>query len=476
MKLAKRLMAASLAVIMAAGMAACGSSDKKDESSVAPGKDLNEEQQQLVDSLASKLPDRDLKNTTIKWMAHYDINPTEGKVMPPAIQLFKTKYDGKIEPTITTYADRYTKLATDVMAGDSPDFFPADDMDTFPRGAIRAMFQPIDDYIDLDSDLWKDSKSYCDEFLFQGKHYIAVIEPTPNYACIYNRTTIEENGFEDPAELFKNDEWDWDVFTDMCVEFTNADEDKYALDGYWYGKALSETSGVPMIGLENGQIVSNMSDPAIEKVQDRMYNLQKNGVVYPRCDNNWNTRGSGETGEGLGSYLTLFIPVGLWAIEGPPESTKLFGDIEAGEIMFVPMPKNPDADAYYVSARVNGYTICTGAPNPEGVAAYLDCVQVTNQEASSITTEVLKDEYKWTDEMLEMRETLYQMAAEHPVFDLQEGVSPEMNTVMMTVSQATMISGGNETTWTACRGEHEGEVDYLVKEANSNISATPSED
>lgn len=479
MKLAKKIMAATLALTMTAGMAACGDKDNSsDGSSVAPGVDLNESQKQIVDAHASDLPDKELSNKTITWMAHYDINPTEGKVKSPAIQLFETKYGGTIEYRQTTWKNRYTDLAAAVMANESPDFFPADDMDTFPKGAIKAMFQPIDDYIDLDSELWAASKSVCDSFMFNGKHYIAAIEAQPTYACVYNRTTINENGYDDPAELFANGEWDWDVFTEMCLDFTDADQDKYALDGYWYNKALSETSGVPMIGLEDGKLVQNMSDPAIEKVQERMYNLQKNGVVFPRSENNWKTRGDGANGEGLGSYLTLFIPIGLYAIECPPESCTPFGDIEAGEVMFVPMPKDPDSDATYISARVHGYVICTGAPNPEGVAAYLDCEQVTNQaeDIKQITTDTLKNEYKWTDEMIEMRETLYQMAAENPVFDLQDGVSDDLSTLMMTVSQATMISGGGETTWAACRSENEVAVEYLINEANSNISTTPTED
>lgn len=481
MNLAKRLMAGALAITMACGMAACGSSDAKDSgstSSVAPGKDLNDEQKAIVDALQDQVPDRELSSSEITWLSHYDMNPTEGKVKSPALELFESKFGGKVKYQQTTWGNRYTDLAKSVMANESPDFFPADDMDTFPRGAIKDMFQPIDDYVDLSSDLWADSKSVCDAFMFNGKHYTAALYATPTYACVYNKTTITENGLDDPAELFAEGKWDWDAFTSMCLDFTDAEQDKYALDGYWYNKAISETCGVPMIGLEDGKVVNNMSDPQIEKVQEMMYNLQKNGIVFPRSDNNWKTRGDGANGEGLGSYLTLFIPIGLWAIECPPESCKPFGDIESGEVMFVPMPKDPDSDTHYVSARVHGYNICTGAKNPEGVAAFLDCELVTykSAEVKQIDMDTLKNEYKWSDEMIEMRDTLYKMAAEHPVYDIQDGVSPDLSTEMQTVSQATMISGGNETTWTACREAEEAAVDYLVKEANNNIASAPTND
>ena len=131
------------------------------------------------------------------------------------------------------------------MSGQSPDFFPADDMDTFPKGAIKQQFEPIDDYIDYNSELWADTKDIADQFSINGKHYIAVIQPTPSYACFYNKTTIEDEGFEQPADLFAEGKWDWDVFEKMCLDFTDAEEDKYALDGYWYNNAISESCGVP---------------------------------------------------------------------------------------------------------------------------------------------------------------------------------------------------------------------------------------
>lgn len=480
MKLTKRLAAGVFAMTMALSFAGCGDSDGSGNgedggTTTKPGKELNESQTEIVEGLTndSRLPES-IANPNIKWLAHYDVNPSDGAVKSPGLALFQEKYGGTIEYIHADWGDRYTKLANLVMSQDSPDFFPADDMDTFPKGAIKAMFQPIDDIIDLDSELWQDSKPYCDQFLFNGKHYIAVIKPTPNFVCIYNRRTIEDNALDDPAELYANDEWTWDAFYDMCVEFTDAEADKYGLDGYWYGNALSQTSGVPMIGLEDGKVVQNMDDPQIAKVQDWMYNLEKNEVCFDRSSNNWSTRGSGTTGEGLGSYLTLFIPTGLWAIECAPESSAIIGNVEEDEIMFVPMPRDPDGDTYYMGSRVNGYNICTGAPNTEGVAAYLACIQVCDKEASEITEDVLRDEYLWNDEMIEMRRTCYDLCAQNPVFDFQSGVSPEMDAAMQEVTQFTMITGGGARTWTECVGEYKAKVQWLCDQANSSIATEPT--
>lgn len=476
MKTMKRLLAGALAMSLAAAMASCGGNGSKDKdtSSVEPGKDLSDDAKAQVAELADQLEDVDLANKTIKWMAHYDINPSKGSVKSPGLELFETKYGGKVEWVQTTYGTRYDDLATAVMGKNSPDFFPASDMDTFPKGAIKGMFEPVDDVIDLNSDLWSSTKAASDKFVFNGKHYIAVIDVSPNYVCAYNTTTINDHGYEDPAKLYADGDWNWDTFSEMCLDFVDADNDQYALDGYWYVKALSETSGVPLIGLEDGLLVNNMSDPQVEKAQNFMYELQKNNVVFDRSSNNWNTRGDGTTGVGLGTYQTLFIPVGLWALEAPLSGTEPFGDMEAGEIMFVPMPKDPDSDTYYMSSRVEGYNLCKDAPNPEGFACYMNCLMVCRDATKNITEDTLVNEYKWNQDMLDMRAEVYRLAAENPVFDLQEGVSSEMNTQMMNVSQATMVTGGGATTWTQCRSEYEKAVDFLVNEANTKISDTPT--
>lgn len=470
----KRILAAACALCLCCGMAACGSGSSDEDSSEANVVSLTDDQAEQVDALLDKLEDVELENTTIKWLAHYDINPTDGQAESPGLRLFKEKYNGNIQFIQTTYGDRYTELAKEVMANDSPDFFPADDMDAFPKGAIKAMFEPIDDYIDLDSDMWAASKATCDAFMFNGKHYVAGIETTPNYVCVYNTTTISENALDDPAELYYNDEWTWSKFTEMCEEFTDAEADKYGLDGYWYVKALNDTCGVPLIGLEDGKLVNNMGNAQVAKVQELMYELQKNEVVFDRSSNNWATRGDGTTGEGLGTYQTLFIPVGLWAIEVPASDITPFGDVEAGEVMFAPMPRMDDSDTYYMSSRVNGYLLCKNAPNPEGFAAYMNCLQVANQEVANIHIEQLKG-YGWNDEMIAMREECYNLCNDHPVYDFQEGVSAELSTLMMTVNQATMVTGGGATTWTACVAENQKAVDYLINEANSNISDTPTD-
>lgn len=472
MNKAKRITALALAICTVFGMTSCsGSAD--DSSKAAKEKKLKETQQEIVNRLADDMSEtRDLENKTIKWFSFWDINPTssDDKEIGADLALFQTKYDGKVEYVQTTWEKKFDDLAALVMTNNSPDFTGADDMDIFPKGAIKQMIEPIDDYIDYSSPLWSDIKTASDKFNFQGKHYVAVIRNEPAYVVVYNKNTIADNGFDDPAEMFANGEWNWDTFTEMCNEFTDAEAEKYALDGWYYEKALQQSSGVPLIGIEDGVLVNNISDPTLAKAQNMMYDLQKNGVVFPKHENEWKLRGD-VVGNGIGSGLTLFYPIGLWALEDAPSATKPYGDISSGEVMFVPVPCAADSDAQYVPSRIHGYCIVRNASNPEGVAAFLDCARSCelDEAAQQITIDQLRDDYGWSDEMLEMRKTIYELSAQNPVFDFEQGVSADLNSICDTAIRGTMNPQESKP-WSSVVQENEKAIDYLIEEAMASMT------
>lgn len=469
MRKAKRLLALSVAMISALSFSACG----KDDSSSIAGKDLDSEQVEAINSAVDGVDwgNTDLANTEVKWLAHYDINPADGKVEDPGIRLFKEKYNGKITWVQTDWNGRYTKLASLVSSNDSPDMFPASDMDAFPIGAIQGMFQPIDSYIDVNSEYWKDIKPTLDTFSLGDSHYVAVIENSPNLICLYNKTVIDENGFDDPAELYEKGEWTWDVMQEMAIDFTDADADKYAFDGFWWWDAIEQSTGIPLIGMEDGKVVSHLEDASVAEAETLIYDLTKAGVGFPRHLNDWKTRGSNDEGtEGLGQGLTLFIPVGPYEIEDTLANTACCGDVAAGEVMFVPMPSK-DGSEPYMPARVEGYCLCSGAKNPEGFAAFMLCKRVanTNGEVKAIGMATLTEEYGWTQEMVDMREECYRLANEKPVFEFYKAVSDEMTTAFNTIVTATSTTNGDAQTWAEVVSANKNGVNYYVEEVNGKI-------
>ncbi len=490
MRKIKKLASCAAAVLMAFTAASCGSTEsssggdnaasQSDNSiavtTTAMGKDLETSQQEVIDDLAadSKPDDRKLENTNIKWFSFWDINPTssEDKDIGVDLALFKSKYNGTIEYVSTTWEKKFDDLAALILANESPDFCGADDMDLFPKGAIKEMIEPIDDYIDFDSDLWKDVKTASDEFMYHGKHYVGISRVDPAYIWVYNKTVLEELGIEDPAEMFEEGNWNWETMFNMCKDFADADNDKYALDAWYYENALTESTGVPLIGMKDGNIVNNIEDPKIAKVQEMMYDLQKNNVVYPKHEHEWNVRGGKDKwGTGLASGLTLFYPIGFWAIEDAPSVTAPFGDISNGDVMFVPVPCDKDSDAQYVPSRVHGFCIVKNAQNPEGVAAWLDCTRYAEADpkAKEITFEQLRNDYGWTDEMIEMRDRIYQMAAEHPVFEFAQGVSKDIANLTDSIIKATMHPS-DPASWSQTVEKNKKALDYLINEAQEQVA------
>lgn len=168
---------------------------------------------------------------TVKWLSFRDINPVNGKAVPVHLEMFENVYGGKIEYIQTTYDDKYDKLGAMIASGDSPDMFPAADPDTFPKGTAAKMFEPLDDYIDFDSDPWKDMIVVNDRFVYNGGHYVGATGTDAGTVMIYNRKTIENNNIEDPQELLANGNRTRDTFNEMMNNFCDKDEKKYAIDG-----------------------------------------------------------------------------------------------------------------------------------------------------------------------------------------------------------------------------------------------------
>jgi hypothetical protein len=477
MRNTKKILAGVCALSFCMSAAACG-----DSSSTSGGSNdgtttttsvsyatLNESAQQAVSEATSDLEKKELANKELKFLSHWDINPAEGNTIGADIQMFKDVYGGYFTYMSSTWDTRYTDLATAVMSSDAPDFFSAMDMDGFPKGAMRAMFQPIDDYIDLNSELWAPAKAVNDNFVYKGKHYVAAIQAQPDIVVIYNTKTIADNQLEDPADLYYKGEWTFDKFAKMCNDFTDAENEIYALDGWWYSQTLGHMAGKAMISMENGEIKNNLDDPDIAKVQEALYEqLGKNNVMYDLAANGWSIRG-GVTGQGCGSGETLFYPCGLWGIEGLPEAVSAFGDVEAGEIMFVPIPKFTADSKHYMTARDDGYFLCKGAPNPEGWAAFMNCRMTAKNKLAEVDRQNHIDSFKWNEDMLNMRDECFKVVNENPVFNFTNGVSDDLASAMNNITQGTLLTGGGAKSWTEIVNENKETIDFWIEDANASL-------
>ena len=416
----------------------------------------------------------DLENKTIKWLSDWDINPdSTGKSTPIELAVFQERYGGQVEWYQCTYAERYDQLANYINSDEGIDFFYAGNFDAFPKGAIRQMFVPCDDYIDFDSELWKDVKDINDSIMWKGNHYMAVVEMTgDNCAVIYNRDTVQELGFDDPAEMYEDGEWTWDAFEEMLEAFVDVENSKFGLDGWWFESGLSATVGVPYVGLEDGQLVNNLSDPDIERVQNFLYDLyNKDCIAIGVGDFGWSDRP-----EYIGEGKELFHPAGLWKFYGEADKTDAKTGANSGwkgvfgeNCMFVPMPQDPDADAYYIPANMNSYCFVSGGHNPEGVARFLDCKRLTllNEDIRAIADQQFRDDYQWSEEMIEMKNEMDRLAMEHPVIDFKNGITTDLAD-MLDSSENGVRAAGKGTPWNESLAAIKDPVQTMIDEANNS--------
>lgn len=422
---ARMALSCLLAAVLTVPLLACGAS----EADKGPKKDMSAATREQLADLA-KSDERltgELENKTIKWLSTWDINSDDtGKTTPVELAIFQERYGGKIEWHQTTHSARYDDLANVINSDEGIDFFYAGDWDAFPKGAVRGMFVPYDDYLDLDSELWADVKDANDSMIWDGKHYVAAVEVTgDNCAIIYNRKTIDENGLDDPAELFEKGKWDWDAFQDMLSEFVDTSNEHYGIDSWYFEAGLSASTGVPYIGLEDGKLVNNLRNEAIEDYQNWMYDLwQSDYIALGVGDYGWTSRDYY-----IGEGKLLFYPCGLWTL-GTEKSqwSKTFGE----DVFFVPVPKYEKADEYYIPASINAYCFVKGGHNPEGVAKFLDCFRFSKvcEGAQEISDQQFIDDYEWTDEMIEMKNKVNEMVLENHSFDFYNGISADVTSVL----------------------------------------------
>lgn len=385
---------------------------------------------------------------------------TLGNTKPVSVELFEKKYGGNIETIMTTWENQYSDLSTKVLGGEGVDFFPA--TEAVPKCVISGMTQSYDPFVDWDSPLWSSVKSLNDMFAVGGQHYLMACQATEGYVVYYNRKTIEDNGFDDPKELYENGEWTLSKFRDMLLDFVDEENGRLGLDGWFNCTPLYLASGVPAVSISDGKLINNMKDLSFERAMEFQYDLNKNGPVIDKSLYNWQTQ-IPLMGEGK----ELFYIGGLYEIEQSPDIwTKNFGTQE--EVFFVPIPRDENADKYYYNAEIDCYNLCIGAGNPEGVARFMECIIASYYDENSIqiSKDKHKSDYGWSDEMLEMKDEVKRLTVENPVRDIYGGL-PDEYSKLVSDSINQPLQGNDRY---SVRESAYDVIDKGINDANAQIS------
>lgn len=282
----------------------------------------------------------------------------------------------------------------------------------------------------------------------------------------FHQTTYA-NRYDDLANAINSDEGidffyggNWDAFQDMLSNFVDTSNEHYGIDSWYFESGLSASTGVPYVGLEDGKLVNNLRNEAIEDYQNWMYDLwQSDYIALGVGDYGWTSRDYY-----IGEGKLLFYPCGLWTLSSEKSQwSKTFGE----DVFFVPVPQYDKADAYYIPTNVNAYCFVKGGHNPEGVGKFMDCFRFSkvSEGAQQISDQQFRDDYEWTDEMIDMKNKMNEMALEHPVFDYYNGISTDVTSVLDS-SEHGVRAASRGVPWTESVNSIYDQIQNYIDEVN----------
>jgi hypothetical protein len=496
MKKANRILSGILSVSLIAALSACGApaDPAAAGTTLAGGADATEtttefetvtttvatveintstfaqNEQEAIAAALPNLPDIELEDKEIKWLAHYDPFHANEAGQPKSIglELFEQKYGGEITVYTTTWNWRFDDLSTYVLGGEGVDFFAGDDEASYPKGVVNGMFQPVNDYINIDDPIWDASRSGMEASKFGDKYYALVNSVNSRFVLAYSINTIEENGLEDPYEQWQNGEWNWDTFKASLLDFCDAENEMYGLDGWYFERGLFCTTGVPMVSNVDGQLVCNINTPEVEKVMNFGYDLWQNGLVLDKSLFKYT-----ESPQYMGEGKELFYVVGYYSFTQSPEvwPTK----IPPEDLRIVPVPCPAGQETQYTTTRLDGYSLLKGASNPEGVVAltYCDIIGIADENLQAVAKRQRVTDYQLTDIVMDANDAINEIARANPVIEYAAGVSDDVMQLTTDGGETVGIRASfHGTEWATTREATADAVIMLVDEVNTALQAT----
>lgn len=303
------------------------------------------------------------KAGVVKALCYYDLAETQ----PELAELLAQRYGGTIETEITTSGSAYyERLGVLIAAGDSPDITRYDWM-AYPMGTSKNMFTELDEWLDIDSPLWSGEKEIIDNFNYLGKHYYFPSDIESNFAMIYNKSVLEEFGMQDPMDLYFEGNWNWDTFEELIEQWVQQGDDYVGFTGgSWSSVMFVNTTGVKVIDMTGTEIINNLKNQDVQRAMDWLTNLKKQNLIGDGFVN---------PAEAFIDGKLLFLGMGLtWGYESAQES--FYKNNIDGEIAVVPLPRDPNADSYYLPSDSFGFLVPAGADNIQGGVQWILCGRI----------------------------------------------------------------------------------------------------
>lgn len=410
----------------------------------------------------------------ITWLSDYDLNPTGSNERSAALALFEEYCGGTINYIAATPDEKFTKLAAMLNAGEEVDMFPYEP-NAVPYGVLQNQFEPLDPYFDIlekDTALWNDMNSIIDMFEYNGQHYVIPYSVSDPLVITYSRKIMKSEGLEDPYELYKKGEWNWDTFMEMMETFVaNTPEGykRYGING-WFGKAVFQSTGHTIINYKDGRLTNNINDKQIEKAGLLLQDIAEKQLCAPEMAYYFPA-----------DHSTLFFAMEDWSLG---VSNAMNEDMD---LMVVPFPKSPESDSYYLSCTYNARMLVKNSKKGEAVANYIRCERLAATEKSYLeearknalvvhkTDSGLTRSFVTGEQYDALQEYMNPKNVKH-LFDFGYGMGEKMygsgaysyetRGVMNNLTQALLESEPAVESWSALRDAWKGVIDEEIAKFN----------
>lgn len=275
-----------------------------------------------------------------------------------AIRDYEKMYGVTVQVISADYDTWTTKVLSASTSGNPIDVIFGS-VSEYPLFAMKGYTQPIEKYVDLDFEYSSRSASEA-FFSFKNQVYSAAVSDVSPLVLYYNKDMIENEGLEDPMDLYNEGKWDFDTFKQMCKKLTQDSDGDGNTDTWglccWYPWAWLGANHTALCKItDDGLYELNLDDPAVVKtsefVQDMYYTSNWRGLDG---DNIYTSFYQGRN---------AFLQEYSWS-----ETNNIIPAKKSGQFDFeygvVPTPYGPDNTEKTNVAHASGYGIGNGSKNP----------------------------------------------------------------------------------------------------------------
>lgn len=308
---------------------------------------------------AGKLYESGKTAGNLKVLCFYDFHNIEPDAS--VSKVYAERFGGTVETEICGSTEVPERLGVLMASGQSPDIIRSG-WEYMPGYFINNRFQPMDDWLDINSPIWKDMSNILESYAYNGKHYYWPSNLSPNYGITYCTANVEATGCKDPMDLYFSGEWTWNEFEDILLKWKAIDPENVGISmGESSALHLAATTGTAAIEFTGTDIVNNLRNANIMRAMEFAEKLGREDLVFP----DWR----GPDTDASWDNLMFFIMPAEWAITCGQETW--FKKGLEGKIRTVPMPRDPNSDTYSILGDSYGYLVPSGATNMQGAAAWI---------------------------------------------------------------------------------------------------------